>query len=133
MRVVLGLLLLAAGAVGGVVAERMLVEPESSADPVDIPENEPRPGDPPLVWLEGELQALRDTELVLQDGEAEPIEVQRFAGTATRFCAIARGTWQELTATTGVEPGDDVCVEALLDGEAFLAVRVFLGRGCGPL
>ncbi|MGH2687018.1 MAG: hypothetical protein ACRDJP_16260 [Actinomycetota bacterium] len=133
MRLVLGLLLLAAGAVGGVVAERMLVEPASSADPAAIPENEPRPGDPPLVWLDGELRSLGDTELVLQDGDAEPIEVQRFAGTATRFYAIARGEWQELTETTGVEPGGDVCVEALLDGEAFLAVRVFLGHGCGPL
>jgi hypothetical protein len=133
MRLVLGLLLLAAGVAGGVAAERMLAEPASRAGPADIPENEPGPGDPPLVWLEGELQEVGDTEMVLQDGDAEPIEVQRFAGTATRFYRLTGGKWRELTEPGSVEAGGDVCVEALLDGEAFLAVRVFLGSGCGPL
>ncbi|MDQ4005917.1 MAG: hypothetical protein M3135_06405, partial [Actinomycetota bacterium] len=75
MRVVLGLMLLAAGAAGGVVAERILFEPASSGDVAGIPENEPGPGDPPLIWLEGRLQEIGDSELVLQDGGAEPIEV----------------------------------------------------------
>ena len=133
MRLVLGLLLLAAGAAGGVVADRMLAEPAVGSGATDIPENEPRPGDPPLVWLDGELQTVGDTELVVQDGDAAPIEVQRFAGTATRFYRVTGGEWEELADPTTVEPGGDVCVEALLDGEAFLAVRVFLGHGCGPL
>ena len=133
MRVVLGLMLLAAGVAGGVVAERMLAEPASKAGSVDIPENEPGPGDPPLVWLEGELQEIGETELVVQDGDADPIAVQRFAGRATRFFRLAGGEWRELDETTGLEPGDHACVEALLDGDAFLAVRVFLGSECGPL
>jgi hypothetical protein len=133
MRLLLGLILLTAGAVGGALAERAWFESEPARSAAGVEENEPGPGDPPLVWLDGELQEVGDTELVLQDGDADPIEVQRFAGSATRFYRLAGGEWREIAETATVEPGDHACVEALLDGEAFLAVRVFLGSGCGPL
>jgi hypothetical protein len=133
MRLFLGLVLLGLGAAGAVAADRLLLEPTGEErGTASIPETEPRPGDPPLVWLEGELEEIGERGLVLRDGEGPRIEVERFAGAATRFYRLTNGRWLELAADAQVPPGGEACVEALLDEQAFLAVRVFLGTGCGP-
>jgi hypothetical protein len=132
MRLLVGIVLLGLGAAGAVAADRLLLEPTGQRGPAGIPETEPRPGDPPLVWLEGDLEEIGERGLVLRDGEGPRIEVERFAGSATRIYRLTNGRWLELAAEAPVPPGGEACVEALLDEGAFLAVRVFLGTGCGP-
>lgn len=136
MRLLMGLLLLGLGAAGAVAADRVLVrevEPAVSGSP-PIERTEPREGDPPLVWIDGELEELGEDSLVLAEGEGPRIVVERFAGEATRFFRPSGDTWRQLPQeeVAGVPTGESACVEALVDGEAFLAIRVFLERLCGP-
>lgn len=135
MRFVMGVLLLGIGAAGAVAADRMLiqdVEPASGSPPIE--RTEPAEGDPPLVWIDGELDEVAEDRLVLAEGEGPQIVVERFAGEATRFFRPAAGTWRQLPQedVAGIRTGELACVEALVDGEAFLAIRVFLERLCGP-
>ena len=133
MRLLLGVVLVGLGAAGAVATDRLLLEPAAEDRPgATIPETEPQPGDPPLVWLEGRLEEVGERGFVIREGEGPRIEVERFAGSATRFYHLVEGRWLELAAGVDVPPGGEACVEALLDAEAFLAVRVFLGAGCGP-
>ncbi len=133
MRVLLALGLLATGAAGAVAVDRMVLEPTGgSGPPAAVPETEPRSGDPPLVWIEGELQEVDDRSLVIREGEGPEIEVERFAGTATRVYRFSEGRWRQLNPAAIIEPGQEACVEALLEENAFLAVAIFLGTGCGP-
>lgn len=99
-----------------------------------IERNEPQPGDPPVVWVSGTLDSVSDEALLVRDEEGPRVHVERFAAGATRFLRPRAGEWRELTArkVSALESGDLVCVEAILDSGAFLAVRVFLGAECGP-
>ena len=136
MRVLGGLLLLAIGAAGAVAADRLLITPaaSSSGETPPIERTEPGPDDPPLVWISGSLEEVTETQLVLREGDGPRVAVERFAGEATRFFRPVGGRWRQLArAEVGsVEPGEVACVEALADGEAFLAIRVFLERTCAP-
>jgi hypothetical protein len=131
-----GLLLLALGAAAAVSADRLLIRPASSADapPPEVSDSQPGPGDPPVVWLDGTLTEVTDAQLSVQEGRGPSIPVERFAAGATRFLRLAGDRWLELTeAETGaLQAGQQACVEALLDGRTFLALRVFLGADCGP-
>lgn len=117
---------------GGAIALTVLApEPVERAErPPDIEQNVPGPGDPPVVWLTGTLESVTETELTLREGEGPAIRLERFAAGATRFLRLREGGWEEVA---GGGAGDPACVETLLDGETFLALRVFLGAGCGPL
>ena len=127
--------MLGIGAAGAVAADRMLirsVEPVNGSPPIE--RTEPNEGDPPLVWVDGSLDEIGEDRLVLAEGEGPRITVERFAGEATRFFRPDAGSWRELepAEVEGVETGEDACIEALVDGEAFLAIRVFLERMCAP-
>ena len=127
--------MLGIGAAGAVTADRMLirsVEPLSGSPPIE--RTEPAEGDPPLVWIDGSLEELGEDRLVLAEGDGPDIAIERFAGDATRFFRPVGGTWRELETAEvdSIEPGESACVEALVDGEAFLAIRVFTERLCAP-
>lgn len=131
-----GLLLVALGAAAAVSADRLLIRPASSADatPPVVSDSQPGPGDPPVVWLDGTLAEVTDSQLSVQEGRGPSISVERFAAGATRFLRLDEDRWLELTEAeaAAVQAGQQACVEALLDGRTFLALRVFLGAGCGP-
>lgn len=130
-----GLLLLALGAAGAVAADRLLIrqtEPTGGSPPIS--RTEPRPGDPPLVWVDGSLEEVGDSQLLLREGEGPTITVERFAGDATRFFRPDGDGWRQLAEDelVAIVTGEDACIEAVVDGEAFLAIRVFLERLCAP-
>jgi hypothetical protein len=129
------LLLLAVGAGAAIAVDRLLIEdtnPGRSVPPVS--ESESGPGDPPVVWLDGSLERIDDSELLVRVGQGPQITVERFAAGATRFMRLTGGEWVELTLDEieTIEPGAGACLETLLDGRTFLAIRVFLSAGCGP-
>lgn len=136
VRVLGGLLLLAIGAAGAVAADRLLIAPaaSSSGETPPIERTEPGPTDPPIVWIAGELQEVSESELLVREGEGPTVTVERFAGDATRFYRPDAGIWRQLEGAEidATAPGEEACIEALADGEAFLAIRVFLERGCAP-
>jgi hypothetical protein len=135
MRFVRALLLLGIGAIGAIAVDRLLVRPllPTSGAP-GVERTERGPTDPPLVWIGGSLDEVGETQLVLRDGEGPPITVERFAGGATRFYEQDQGGWRELAQEEieALATGAEACIEALADGEAFLAIRVFLERTCAP-
>jgi hypothetical protein len=135
MRLVWGILLLAIGAAGAIAADRLLindVQAVSSTPPIE--RTEPMPGDPPLVWIGGSLNDVGESQLVLQEGDGPSVTIERFGGDATRFLRPADGDWRELSSEeiSAIPSGEEACIEALADGDAFLAVRVFLERTCAP-
>ena len=135
MRLLMGLLLLGIGAAGAVAADRVLVsEVDQASGSPPIERTEPVEGDPPLVWIDGELEEIAEDSLVLAEGDGPRMVVERFAGEATRFFRPGGGTWRQLPQgeVASIATGESACVEALVDGEAFLAIRVFLERLCGP-
>ncbi|MGH2740862.1 MAG: hypothetical protein ACRDH6_10335 [Actinomycetota bacterium] len=110
-------------------------QPLSSVNkPAAIEQSEARPGDPPIVWIGGTLEEINDRHLVLREGEGPRIEIGRFVAGATTFWRLTGGAWRELgeDEVAALQVGEATCVETLLDGESFLALRVFLGSGCGP-
>ena len=135
MRLLTGILLLGIGAAGAVAADRTLingVERTSGSPPIE--HAEPGEGDPPLGWIGGELEEVGEDSLVLGEGKGPRIVVERFAGEATRFFRPEAGSWAQLPQeeVARIRGGETACVEAIVDGEAFLAIRVFLERLCGP-
>ena len=135
MRFVRAVMLVGIGAIGALGVERLLLPPvlATSGAPA-IERTERGPSDPPLVWIGGSLEEVGDTELILRDGEGPAIAVERFAGDATRFYVPDGDRWRELAAeeVEAAATGKDACLEALADGESFLAIRVFLDRICAP-
>jgi hypothetical protein len=112
-----------------------MLRPAASSDaPPPVAETEPGPGDPPVVWLDGTLESITDADLALRDGTGPRIPIERFAAGATSFLAPNGDGWRELSEEeiATLEAGAHACVETLLDGETFLALRVFLAAGCGP-
>jgi hypothetical protein len=135
VRWVRAILLIALGAAAAVSADRLVLRPAASEEvPPPVAETEPGPGDPPLVWLDGTLETIADSALALREGEGSRIQVERFAAGATKFLRQDGGQWRELSTdeVAGLEAGQQACVETLLDGQTFLALRVFLGADCGP-
>ena len=129
------LLLVAVGAALAISADRLVLRPTASRDtPPPVAETEPGPGDPPLVWLDGTLETISDSALAVREGQGPRIRVERFAAGATAFLRQDGDGWRELSTgeVDALEAGQPACVETLLDGETFLALRVFLGADCGP-
>lgn len=125
----------AVGLVAGGVLALTVLAPEDVERPRQIPaleQHPPGPGDPPVVWLTGTLEEVGDSAVVIREGEGPSISLGRFAAGATRFLRLRGGEWREAPARAA-EAGQAVCVEALLDGDTFLALRVFLGSDCGPI
>ena len=135
MRLLTGLLLLGIGAAGAVAADRVLVrdlEPLTGSPPIE--RTEPGEGDPPLVWIDGSLEDVGQDQLVVAQGDGPRVPVERFAGEATRFFLPDGGSWREMSREEvgRIRTGEDACIEALVDEETFLAIRVFLRRLCAP-
>ncbi len=135
MRVVGGILLLALGAAGAIAADRLLVRPLLPGERTPAVErSEPETGDPPVVWIDGTLERVEESQFTLARGRNARVTVERFAGNATRFFRIEGGEWRQLAneEVPRIEGEPDACIEALVDGEAFLAIRVFVERLCAP-
>jgi hypothetical protein len=136
-RAILIMVLGAAVALGADYALRHRGEPvlpEESAVPTvssNLPDN---PGDPPIAWLEGTIEELEASTLTLREGEGPSIPIRRFEEGATDFLRLVDGSWRQLTEAEVEQlgPGGRACVEALLDGRTFFALRIFLGASCGP-
>jgi hypothetical protein len=130
------LLLIALGAAAAVAVDRLVLQETTATGggPPPVSGSEPGPGDPPVVWVDGTLERITGSELVVRVGRGPRLEVERFAAGATRFLRLTDGEWSELAAeeVEAVRPGGRACVETLLDGRTFLAIRVFLSAGCGP-
>lgn len=135
VRWVRGLVLLTMGAAAAFGVERLVLRPAvSTGAPVPVPRSEPGPGDPPVVWLQGTLESISETDLALREGQGPRIPIERFAAGATAFLRRDDGGWLELAEPEieALEAGTRACVETLLDGGTFLALRVFLAADCGP-
>jgi hypothetical protein len=135
-RVLLIFLLGGAVALGGQYVLRQNEETKApSAGTPTVEGNLPDdPSDPPVVWLEGVVEELEPTSLTLREGQGPRIRIRRFEGGATHFLRLGAGGWRELPEpeVDGLGPGDQACVEALLDGRTLFALRIFLGARCGP-
>jgi hypothetical protein len=131
-----GILLIAVGAAAAVAVDRLILDP--SPDPADGPvvtRSEAAPGSPPLVWLDGTLEQIETRSLAVREGQDGPVvELDRAAAGATRFFRLDGEEWSSVPEEgIGAEAtGQRACVEALLDERTLLALRVFLGAGCGP-
>lgn len=134
-RTLLVFLLGAAVAIGAEYALRHREGPtEDRGRPVvsaNLPDD---PGDPPIVWLEGLIEGLDAAEMTLREGEGPTITIRRFEEGATDFLRLTGGRWRQLRTTEidGLPPDQQACVETLLDGRTFFALRVFVGARCGP-
>jgi hypothetical protein len=100
-------------------------------------QNEPGPGDPPVVWVAGTLETVDQGHLALREGRQRKgprIRLERLGEGATGFYRLDGDVWRELSPeeVSELDAGETACVEALLDGRTLLALRVFLGSSCGP-
>lgn len=100
-----------------------------------IDREDPAPGSPPLVWVAGSLIEISASSLEVREGGGPTVRIRRFAEGATRFFQPVPGEWRRLddAQVEGIEPGRAVCIEALLDGQRLLALRVFLDARCAPV
>jgi hypothetical protein len=90
------------------------------------------PGEPPHIWVAGTLTDVTDSHIDVREGSGQTVEMQRLAAGTTSFYRIDGGHWARLSPQAQVAAGQAACTEALLDGTNVLALRVFLGAGCGP-
>ena len=87
---------------------------------------------PPVVWLGGTIDRVGDAEVRLHEDDGSVVHLQRLGAGATRFFRVSGGAWAELATQSHVAGGQRACVETLMDGTDLVAIRVFLGSGCGP-
>jgi hypothetical protein len=129
------LLVVVIAAAGGAGAYLWLEGRATVGDLPPIRQEDPDPGSPPIVWVSGTLTELRPTTLEIREGDGPTVEVQRFAEGATRFFQPAAGDWRRVPEdrVDDIPEGRRVCVEALLDGQRLLGLRVFLETRCAPV
>ena len=90
------------------------------------------PSEPPVVWIGGTLHDVASDHLELEEPAGAMVRLQRLGGRATSFFRAAGGRWQRLATQAQLGAGGQACVETLMDGTNLVALRVFLGAGCGP-
>ncbi len=90
------------------------------------------PNQPPVVWIGGDLSKVSADTVQLREDIGSVVSLRRLGGGATTFFTISGDTWERLAAGAHVPTNQPVCAETLLDGQNLLAIRVFLGTGCGP-
>jgi hypothetical protein len=135
VRLLGAVILIATGAAGAIAVDRLVLEPSPAASEAPpVTGSDPAPGSPPLVWLEGTMEEVSEGSLSVREGQGAVVELERAAAGATRVFRLEDQGWAKLPdhEAAGVEAGQQVCVEALLDGGTLLALRVFLEAGCGP-
>jgi hypothetical protein len=128
-------LLIAVAAAAAVTVDRLVLNPEPPLiGAPGVARSDPAPGSPPLVWLDGTLEQIGQGSLAIREGEGSRVDLERAAAGGTRFFRLDGDRWGVLSEedAEAVDAGQRVCVEALLDGRNLLALRVFLGAGCGP-
>ena len=129
------IILVALGAAAALAVDRLVLAPEPvGSDAPAVDRSDRAPGSPPLVWLGGTLEGVSQASVAVREGGGPRVELERAAAGATRFYELDGDRWATLAEedTGAVEAGQEVCVEALLDGSNLLALRVFLGSTCGP-
>jgi hypothetical protein len=126
------------GAAAALAAEQVLrhetLLPADTVPPVEerVPED---PDDPPVVWLHGVMEEVSETRVAIREGQGPVVHLQRLGEGATRFFRLESERWRPLTdgQVRLLSEGQEACVEGLLDGRNLLALRVFVGSGCGPV
>ena len=58
--------------------------------------------------------------------------LKRLGQGATVVFRASGGAWVRIDPDTGLDQGEQACMETLLSGHNLLALRVFLGADCGP-
>jgi hypothetical protein len=106
-------------------AERVPLPPPTSPQSLG-------PGQPPVIWVGGVLTDLTGDRLQLREGSGSEVSLLRLAEGATAFFVVDGSQWRRLEAEEEVGLGQETCVETLVNGSSFVAIRVFLGAGCGP-
>jgi hypothetical protein len=99
--------------------------------PPATPRQDLGPSEPPVIWIAGTLTRLAPDRLEVREPAGSVVSLRRLAASATRFFRVDGDRWRTVAASE-VRTGDDLCVETLMDGPRLLALRVFLGAGCGP-
>jgi len=89
--------------------------------------------EPPVIWLGGTLLDVAADHLDLQEDSGSVATVQRLAEGATGFFRVSGTAWVKLAPSAQIPAGQRACIETLMDGTDLLAIRVFLGAGCGPI
>ena len=87
---------------------------------------------PPLIWVGGTLSTVATDRLQITEPFGSVVTLKRLGRGATAFFRVSGGEWQRLAESSSIGTGAPVCAETLLDGTNLLALRVFLGAGCGP-
>jgi hypothetical protein len=100
--------------------------------PPATPRQDLGPDQPPVIWLGGTLTEVSEAQVVLRQPAGSVVALRRLAGDATSFFRFSGSEWQPVPAGAPVSAGQAACVETLLDRETLLALRVFVGAGCGP-
>jgi hypothetical protein len=90
------------------------------------------PGQPPVIWVGGTLTVVTENRIVVQEAMGTSVPLRRLGKGATAFYRANLVEWGRLPAVARIRTGEQVCVEAALDGRNLLALRVFLGATCGP-
>jgi RNase P/RNase MRP subunit p29 len=91
----------------------------------------PGPSSPPVVWIGGQVTAITQRTVEVEESSGAVVLLQRLGAGATRFFRVSRGEWNAVEPGTGPH-GEPACAEVLMDGDTLLALRVFLGSTCGP-
>ncbi len=91
------------------------------------------PDSPPVIWLGGTIRSVDAGRIRVREDDGSEASLQRLAGSATSFFRVEGGAWQRLDPSTGPAPEGRACIETLMDGTNLVAIRVFLGAGCGPI
>jgi hypothetical protein len=109
----------------------------TAAPPPGVPPAPPEtgsaaPGEPPRVWISGTLTDVTDARIDVREASGQDVTMQRLAAGTTSFFRVSNGAWEKLAPAAQVSAGQAACTEALLAGRNLLALRVFLGTGCGP-
>lgn len=88
----------------------------------------------PVVWLSGRVAQTAPDRLTVVEPEGARIELVTLGSGATRVYVRDGGRWVEAAegSVASAPAGTPVCVEALLDGPHYVAIRAFLGASCGP-
>jgi hypothetical protein len=86
-----------------------------------------------VTWLSGTIQDATTQAFRLRQGDGALVTVQRLAGSGTKLFRVSGSTWEQLASGSTVRNGQSACIETLLDGSNLVALRVFLGAGCGPI
>ena len=82
--------------------------------------------------MSGTLTSVTAERVEVRGPTGSILDLLRIGAEGTAFFRASGGTWHRLAAEAPVRAGQEACVETVMDGESLLALRVFLGAGCGP-